>query len=49
MDLTRFHGHMLASKTKLLKRERAQQVYMSNPRTEIYNFWHLYQAAKLAA
>jgi hypothetical protein len=49
MELTRFHRHISASSAKLLERQRDQQACISNPRTEIYNFWNQYQAAILVA
>jgi len=49
VELTRFRRHISASSQKLLECQRVQQILMSYPRTEIYNVWHLYQAAILGA
>ena len=38
LELTRFHRHISAPSKKLLEYERAQQVYMTNPKSKIYTF-----------
>jgi len=47
--LIRFYGHISASSAKLLEHQRDQQACISNPKTEIYNFWNWYQAVILIA
>ena len=42
LELTRFHRHISAPSKKLLEYERAQQVYMTNPKSKIYTFCNRY-------
>ena len=49
LDLSSFRRHFSTSFGELVECQRAQQVYASDPRTEIYNFWNRHQAAILVA